>query len=59
MCVCLYVYVCMQSIYYVYMHVYVCEYTLSPNYKSNEAGGSHEMEKEGLERVLLFLKQQG
>ena len=58
MCVCC-VYVCVRPIYYVYMHVCVCEYTLSLNHKSNEVGGSHQMEKEGLERVLLFLKQQG
>ena len=50
---------CACDLYIVYMHVCVCEYTLSPNHKSNEVGGSHQMEKEGLERVLLFLKLQG
>ena len=39
--------------------MYVCVNTLSPNHKSNKVGGSHQMEKEGLQRVLLFLKQQG
>ena len=48
MCVCdQHVHICVHAC------VCVCDYAFSPNHKSNEVGGSHQMEKEGLQRVLL------